>query len=391
MLNELFAFSPLFVSLFWAIVLLWIPDATQAYKKILGYFMAACLGIYGSHAVYFQELKTAYWVFDVLYQGSALIVYPFFYLYLRSLTRNELISRKDWKFFMPSLGLTLLTLLLYLFMSPEQRLSYVDGFLYGKAENMDDILLRVQSFLYILGRFIYSLQVIIFFIMGSALLQMYEAKILNFYSYLEGKRLTWANYLNYTYFAAALLSISFTLIGKSTFIAHNNLLFIPSILFTALLFLIGFQGNIQHSVWPGLRKAEERDDIKHPVSDKEVDDELEEKLVHLFSVERIYLKTDLKITDVSKKLLTNRTYISHFINSTLGISFNTYVNQFRVKEAMQLIASDINHELRQEDIAEQSGFGSLKSYQRAFKEHTGKSPMEYRKMQVEKMVATGNP
>lgn len=388
MLNDLLVFSPIFVSLFWAIVLLSFPYTNQSYKRILGFFMLGCLGIYTSHAVYFRELKMIYWMLDVLYQCSTLLVYPFFYLYLRSLTRNEPITRKDWKFFMPSLGLASITLLLYLLMSPEQRLSYVDGFLYDRAENMDDILVKVQSFLYVSGRFIYSIQVIVFFMMGTALLQMYEVKILNFYSYLEDKRLTWANYLHYTFFASAFLSILFNLMGKSTFITHNDLLFVPSLLFTILLFLIGFQGNIQQSVWPGLRKAEESDDTKHPLSNKEVNEELEEKLMHLFSVERVYLKGDLKITDVSKKLFTNRTYISHYINSVLGVSFNTFVNQFRVKEAMQLMALDTQHHLRQEDIAEQSGFGSLKSYQRAFKEHTGKSPMEYRQIQAENYLVT---
>ncbi len=379
MIKDLFVYAPIFITFFWAITFLGFPDKTQAHKRILGYFMVAALGIYISHAVYFQNLKSAYWVFDVLYECCSLLVYPLFYLYLRSLTRNENITRKDLRFFLPALGMSSLLLILYLLMDGQQRMDYLSGYLYSGSSDFTQILPQIQSGLYILGRFIYSIQVVAYFIMGISLLNMYELTIFNFYSHLDGKKLTWTSFLNYTFFTSAILSIVFNLLGKSTFIEHSELIFIPAILFSVLLFFIGFQGNIQNTIVPGLWKEVKKDDNRHPLSAEDANPELEIKLRHLFEVEKLYLKTNLKITDVSKKVLTNRTYISHYINTVLGMSFNTYVNQFRVNEATELMRMDWNESIKMEEIAEKSGFGSLKSFQRSFKDHTGQNPLNFRK------------
>jgi transcriptional regulator GlxA family with amidase domain len=61
------------------------------------------------------------------------------------------------------------------------------------------------------------------------------------------------------------------------------------------------------------------------------------------------------------------------------MSFNTYVNQFRVNEATELMRMDWNESIKMEEIAEKSGFGSLKSFQRSFKDHTGQNPLNFRK------------
>lgn len=379
MIQDLLVYAPVFVTFFWALTFLGFPDKTQAHKKVLGYFMVAALGIYTSHAVYFQKMAAVYWVFDVLYEFCSLMVYPLFYLYLRSLTRNETITRKDIRFFLPAMGMAFLMLMVYLLMDPQERLNYVSNYLYGNRGDFPHFLPGFQSWLYLIGRLIYSIQVIAYFIMGISLLNMYELSILNFYSYLENKKLTWATLLHYTFFASALLSLFFNLLGKSTFIEHTDLIFIPSFLFSALLFFIGVQGNVQTSIIKGLWKEEKRDDQRHPMNKEEADPNLDSKLKQLFEVEKLFLKTDLKITDVSKELLTNRTYISHHINTVLGMSFNTYVNQFRVNEAIAIMKGDLGESVKMEEIAERSGFGSIKSFQRSFKEYTGQNPQAYRK------------
>ena len=44
-----------------------------------------------------------------------------------------------------------------------------------------------------------------------------------------------------------------------------------------------------------------------------------------------YLQADISLTNVSRILGTNRSYLSSIINNKFGMNFNAYVNQYRVK------------------------------------------------------------
>jgi len=78
-------------------------------------------------------------------------------------------------------------------------------------------------------------------------------------------------------------------------------------------------------------------------------------------------------------LRTNRTYLSKLINEDFNLSFSDFINQYRVTYACELIMQDKQDRFSQTFIAEQSGFGSLSSFNRAFKKEMGVTPGEYRK------------
>ena len=54
--------------------------------------------------------------------------------------------------------------------------------------------------------------------------------------------------------------------------------------------------------------------------------------------EKIYLKNDISINNVSHQLNTNRTYLSNAINVCLKKSFVAYINELRIKEAVNGIS-----------------------------------------------------
>ena len=86
----------------------------------------------------------------------------------------------------------------------------------------------------------------------------------------------------------------------------------------------------------------------------------------------------LTLTALAAKLHTNRTTLSHYINTVLGYSFYDYINSLRLTHAKKLL-SDSRCSLTQEEIAEQSGFNSISTFRRAFAKQYGMSPAEYRR------------
>ncbi|MBE6536372.1 MAG: AraC family transcriptional regulator [Ruminococcaceae bacterium] len=86
-------------------------------------------------------------------------------------------------------------------------------------------------------------------------------------------------------------------------------------------------------------------------------------------------KQELSLVSVAHALGYNPEYISHALSAINGLNFRFLVNSFRVEHAKnQLISS----KRTLSDISEECGFSCERSFHRAFKSITGKTPGEYR-------------
>lgn len=85
---------------------------------------------------------------------------------------------------------------------------------------------------------------------------------------------------------------------------------------------------------------------------------------------------ELVLEDVAEALHLSKYYVSHLFNQKLGISFNTYLNTLRVNKACDFL-TDTDKKIS--DIALESGFSSIRSFNRAFIQIMNLSPSDYRK------------
>lgn len=84
---------------------------------------------------------------------------------------------------------------------------------------------------------------------------------------------------------------------------------------------------------------------------------------------------DISLDSISKELHLSKYYISRLINEQLNQNFNDYINMLRVSEACNLLKET---DCKISDISIDTGFGTIRSFNRAFKKLTGVSPAEYR-------------
>lgn len=98
----------------------------------------------------------------------------------------------------------------------------------------------------------------------------------------------------------------------------------------------------------------------------------------LIESEKLYLRTDLNLTQLAKMLDTNRQYLSEAISQSNNEGFVAYINSKRVQYSKNLLKSDAYNNYSMESVAEDSGFNSLSSFNRAFKRFTGKTPSQFR-------------
>ena len=86
-------------------------------------------------------------------------------------------------------------------------------------------------------------------------------------------------------------------------------------------------------------------------------------------------KDDITLENVAEAVHISKFHISHLINSKLGMNFNNYLNSIRINHACDLL-NESNKKIA--DISEETGFGSIRSFNRAFKSVMNMTPAEYR-------------
>ncbi|WP_431200529.1 ABC transporter permease [Mucilaginibacter sp. P25] len=94
--------------------------------------------------------------------------------------------------------------------------------------------------------------------------------------------------------------------------------------------------------------------------------------------DRLYHDPELSLTTLAEKLKIHPHELSRIINGTFGKNFNDFVNEYRIQE-VTLKMQDTNYDrLTMLGIAFDSGFNSKSTFNRTFREITGKSPAAYK-------------
>lgn len=103
--------------------------------------------------------------------------------------------------------------------------------------------------------------------------------------------------------------------------------------------------------------------------------ELHSLVFELIAAEKLYLDSHLSIDTLTRKVGSNKKYISEvFVRSSYGSFYNT-INTLRVEYAAELLLTQ--PEKRIDAIAMISGFSSSSVFSRLFKQHKGVSPRQF--------------
>ncbi len=113
---------------------------------------------------------------------------------------------------------------------------------------------------------------------------------------------------------------------------------------------------------------------------KESDKELlvwKEKIENAMLQDCLFEDSELTLTQLSKHLSSNSSFISKVINEGFGKNFNDFVNHFRVEALLSKLRSGDHFEQTLMGIAYDCGFNSKATFNRAFKKYTKMSPTDW--------------
>jgi len=132
------------------------------------------------------------------------------------------------------------------------------------------------------------------------------------------------------------------------------------------------------------RQKRRRDKYKTiPIDAKRIAD-VSVRLLHLLDEERLFLDPDLTLKKLSLRLKVHYNHLSRIINERFGLSYNDFINKYRIEEAKRKLAARKEKGNTVLDIAYSTGFYSKSVFNAAFKKFTGMTPTEYRKKHLEK-------
>ena len=89
-----------------------------------------------------------------------------------------------------------------------------------------------------------------------------------------------------------------------------------------------------------------------------------------------HYKTNISLRDVAEAKGYNYQYLSRLFNHVFGINFKTMLNQYRAGSALELLRDS---DLSLSEIAFESGFQSIRSFDHVFRNQFGRPPKDFRR------------
>ena len=366
---------PLFVCFFWSMLVATDlirkgPDRHRIY--LLVFFVAATI-LYLGHAVFFSHSLELMPLSDWLYSTCNLAVYPLWFLYICSLTENRHPVADQLIVMVPTIIGCVAVGVQYLVMSPADTAMFVKEYLYNNVSNMPSEAANIQAHIHNACKVIFGIQIIPVLYFGYRKIKKFNEQVNSIYADTENKVVPAAmHYLLLFFLITSIMSFIVNALGRYRF-EDQLLLAIPSVVFTLLLFAIGYVSYFQEFSINDIKSDDlEADNF---INESTGSSGLRERIEQVMATEKLYLRPNLKLHDLVRYVQSNRNYVYNAINREMGVSFNEYVNRLRIDHSIRLIQQ--HAEMPLAEVAEKSGFTSIASFYRNFKQFTGKSPKEY--------------
>jgi len=198
----------------------------------------------------------------------------------------------------------------------------------------------------------------------------YQEKMDNFFSVQSSNLLTWVKTAYYVAMSIGIVVLVSLYLGE-TFVMLSNVLYI------IYFFYFGIHFLNYASIFEEIETAIVSDS-KDMIEDKSLKISFSqlEQAVKEWEMKKSYTESGITIEQVAGEIKTNRTYLSNYLNTYKGFTFNEWINQLRIEEAKNLLIT--NPRLPVSQIGVMIGLPDKSNFGRQFSKMTGKSPLAWR-------------
>lgn len=345
---------------------IFVSAKTNISKLIMSFALFNASLIFLFNYFYFQKDYNLYYPFHSVHAGLELWLYPSIYLYIKSIVvDNNKLKKELWHFLLGGIVIVFASLFFYSYIGKEDMIFFLKnnktGYHFSGLKFQLLIIARLVELIII------AIQALYYSIAFIKIPKEYNERLKNEFSNLESFNVDWINKYNISFGICGLTGFLFY---TFTPISGYHELIIEFIFFIFSVFqcTLGVVSLKQQKPIVNLDEIKILD-TKSTLRNKLIDDRLLKELKNHIENEHAYLQPDITLTNVSKLLGTNRTYLSSIINQQFGMNFNTYINYNRVKYVNDYIKK--NPVVTKEEMVQLGGFGSKSTMNRALNKMKG--------------------
>ncbi len=368
---------PIIVSIFWMVTLI-----LEYLRKrrleifLLAVFMMASALLYSGHFIFFNHWFVWIPFTDTVYRFCNLLVFPLYLIYILSLTERHSSMKSYLPLLLPAVLGGVSVGVLYLLMTPAETQLFIQQYLYGQDYSELTGLPLALAVVQLVLSIVFGLLVITTLVVGVLRILKFRVYVNSYYADTEGRMLKGVQFILIILFLASIVSLIANILGRSVFDMSIFKLAFPSLFFVSILYSIGYIGVTQDFTIADLPLAGSDIYVQLPPEPEiprqnvasAVESTLESmprRIEQLMQEQRLFLKPDLKVSDLAKALGTNEKYVSIAVNGIMDKSFSEYVNSWRISYAQQLLLEEPG--LTVTEVARRSGYSTASSYYRNLK------------------------
>ena len=111
-------------------------------------------------------------------------------------------------------------------------------------------------------------------------------------------------------------------------------------------------------------------------------DLMQEKIMNIIVFQKKYRDKEYSALELAKELGTDTRHISAVVNTRFHMNYKSFVNRYRIGEAMSILVDKRYLDLRMEEVSDMVGFANRQSFYSSFYRLNGITPREYRLNQL---------
>ena len=131
-----------------------------------------------------------------------------------------------------------------------------------------------------------------------------------------------------------------------------------------------------------IREKKDKEAAYRSLVSPQLMDELEEKINNIIIIQKKYKDKDYSAKQLAEDLNTNTRYISAVVNVRFHMNYTSFVNKYRIQEAMSLLIDKRYQDLNMEDISDMVGFSNRQSFYASFFRINNITPKEYKTLHM---------
>jgi AraC-like DNA-binding protein len=127
-----------------------------------------------------------------------------------------------------------------------------------------------------------------------------------------------------------------------------------------------------------ITEKKEKEAVYRSLVSPKLMDEMKDRILEIIVMQKKYKDKDYSAKKLADDLGTNTRYISAVVNVRFHMNYTSFVNKFRIEEAMAILVDRRYQDLRIEEVSDMVGFSNRQSFYASFYKLMGMTPRDYR-------------